>query len=797
MSSNPEKPKKKPEYIQGLSVWKALLKEFHDATINIPNFNRDSFHTLYTRKFLVDNIDLIRELTQFLRVPEYVVLLQRFYDLPRCFADFRPPGGDSDSFLKEVISAVIDYSTFSQTPEYTELQAGEFGPIFRQLEVEVRQLELPQRIHYIQDLKKIATSPKLCQLYQEAYVTYLEYKRKNLNSENYLLWKYLFSARETLERFASSPNFETFQDTFSAKDQVRVFLTKFDDNRVSPEFWLHHPLMFRLVSQLATLFPNPKELTWGERLTIFQLLMATLGRHGVTDEEITEEIFQRWQPSLTKHMEKLHNFLNTPQVNWSVQAYYYFHYSNTVRDFPADQRKTAALKRMSYSDRVNWRSQIRNGDAVQRPEKFPSVNAPNMSAIRRDIRKRKGVSESLSAKELASDAEHITWLESKLHPLHHYLALNGFEIEGAVPLEMKNYSFVMDFYCLISHFAFRKGKGGTGAPIEMSPDPVTTNHTMEAIIDSIFDCGLLDLHAERNQSLHINTELNAREEMAKLIRFHFLCGRGCHPLPHNQTTFQETSQDSAKYHTLHIDGGKTSEEGLNVPTARSKYVEGKGLRVTTKNELKEIQRLNVLLGSAARAYEKEKERFPYRIKVKEFLPLFHKTQNALATTWLDFCQKLEKLTTQPNVDLPGYWGYSIDYDANVYVAKIVRAVFPTSADHDDTKALTKKVRGFPPVEFNGNWYPNLVAAGRAIGEKYSQTIRQIFLDHLTTLADDLRNLPKGYFREGEFSKKRTTFLKRYYSEEVVESLSYNERLSLMQKLRTELLDKPLELNLPI
>jgi hypothetical protein len=279
-----------------------------------------------------------------------------------------------------------------------------------------------------------------------------------------------------LQRVLESKQFPTFTAQVSLTEFIELLqayrVNGYKDNHFLRSGDLLSYIFPRpeLVKPLITIinrYPSWQEVGWAERLIALDDVKELLGVGDlITDEMITNTIFQIWQPR------------NSAEFR-------------TKQQFPFTKK----------SEQQQLLDKLRNG-----------------TSISDTIRIRQVLGQHLPAEELVRlDA---TW-EKKLHtirlvehPLHPWAKLCpnfGYEIETDDPRDENGR--LLKTLDVIGH---HMGVGGPGATFELSPGPFHTAVTAKAIFESWLNAEWLNLHRARMQTCHMNVALSSGTTVTEL-----------------------------------------------------------------------------------------------------------------------------------------------------------------------------------------------------------------------------------------------------------------------------------------
>lgn len=713
-----------------ITNWRRLFRQFIQLAQPVFAITPKQEEELWDVQFLIDQQHILRQWIDLLRQPAHCQALLTFFQPTSQGKYYLSERNQDGSFFLSIAEAVDVFVHTSQSEVYQTALHGPYQQTVTQLLADVSHYDLSQRPKILHLALTYICQPEILGLIHADHQHQLGTSRR-LES-----WSSIFADAAAITAYLTHPQRPQLE-TVPPLDRSRLLLTKFDRQQIAPAFWLAHPQLFKLVAQISASVPQPKTLGWGDRRLIFQLLMGSLGRHGVTDQEISELVLELWQPDPRQYLLRPDNYVTAP--TWSAEDEFYYFYIESGAELEPAARKTVAFASLTLSSQRQLISMLRNGVLGSTTTEQSTVNHPRLQQLRRQVRAQKGFPETLAAKSLAPESERTNWRESSYHPLYRYLPLVGQEVECNYPLELSEFPSAKSLYRLVGHFAYRNG---ADQPVEIAADPTIRHETNQAIIDDLVNCNLLDLHAETTQSLHVNVELLGKVHLAMMIRLLFLCGQGTHPQPGGAG---ELFNLKSTQHSL-VMNAKMSESDMTVPPGRNRYIEVKGLRVTTATELKEIQRRLSLFGAAARSYElilrqvkhlqlsetglQELAVAPVLLSRAEISRYPDVTHRQLALIWLDFLEEAPRLSQALGLETHTYWRQSVPTKLNSRVGKLVHQVFPTPQDHDDDRRITRSYPGFSRVRFAGQFFPNQLAAARHFAEQYLFRIHQALAGQL-------------------------------------------------------------------
>jgi len=552
---------------------------------------------------------------------------------------------------------------------------------------EIRNSPILDRAKALDSAMSFVELPGMREFIHKDYLLHPDTRQNRLIS-----WTKVFPTEDDFRKYSLHPNREKIHKDISLDVLIKVYTTLFDRRNIAPHFWLEHPALLRLVTKLVEMYPDPKLIRGGDRRLLFQMMMSCLGRHGVDEVELLSEVFARWQPQLEKYSAEPLTFNNKPAHHLTSEDEFYFFYNDSGDKFEA-------LQMLSVASQRQWLSRIKNGDPVRYPGTETGLAAPGLQDVRKSIRKRKSIPEALNAKELLADAQRANWLEDPYHPLHNKMSMGGFEIEANFPAEMTDHALAPYLYRVIGQYGYRNGND---TPTELAPDPLVRPESVIGQFQDYVNSGLLDIHAETCQSAHVNIEVLSRAHYAYLFRLSYLTGRGSHPLYPHELSANPKLSTPGQYHQLAI-YEKESEVQHNVPSARRFYVEGKGYRVTAPNDFQELIRMNMMLGSAARAYERSwctlrgippevyranqqtsEPHYEIALSKNDIFQIKDPIDRELAQVWQDFMNDANLLTMHPSFALRDFWKPTCLTSEVSRLGNVVREVLPTPYSHQSS-----------------------------------------------------------------------------------------------------------------
>jgi hypothetical protein len=777
--------------------WKSTLYRFADILIKDFNFLPSILKDLEVHSFLESDKALLQDLTRLLKVPRLAHAFRAFFS-PSIHQDilFQPRSESRDQWVA-MVNAVEHHLLTIETDRYKELFSRE-PHFFHRLYKEVSAVDIRTRAWALDLAMSFIDSPVLFDMWCQDCLAHKD-------RDEYLLpvWMKVFATMEQVDAYLAHPHREAVHNAIPLNDLVSVYTWTYDRRSVSPLFWLEYPKLLKLVTKLREAFPFATSMKAGEKLLIFQLLMSAVGRHGVTEEELLAQVFAFWEPQPEKYL-KLHP-QPVPIALSTVEDRFYQHLAALDSDIPMADRKFQALERMSVGQQREWLSQIKSGDPVRYPLDQVGLESSGMKAVRAAVRRRKGIPENLSSKELLPDAERSNWLESPYHPLYKYLCFGGFEIEANYPAEMTDRTLAPHLYRVIGQFGYANGND---QPIELSPNPLLRPEHVSRQFTDYVNAGLLDPHAETQQSAHMNIEVYSRETMAYLFRLCYLTGLSSHPLRQQESPGDPRYTVNADRHELRI-YVKTSEAQHGAPAGRNFYVEAKGLRVTTPNDFRQTIRLMMILGAAGRAYEqcwlilnkmsvdtlrqrqsRSSTDLPIYFPSRNLQLIHDKSLRQLAGIWDRFTKEAALLTKHSGFLHADFWNVSTPQRQVNLLGAVVRDIFPTPFAHDDLERLSLRSADHASVHHDDLVFPNVVAAARHLSEKYIQQIRGVHQRELDRFRKDLtrlRALSEGLDKD----LARDDFLFDHYGSRVLVEKTTSERRELFDTLNFYLLDDPL------